>query len=368
MKKYLFIILGGLLALTGCVKDENPDIGPTPPAPQNYNDIVINELIAKDITDPYYIDLSGGAADWVELYNKGTQAVNVAGMYITDTEADETAWQQIPNSDDAITTIPPKGFLVIICGAADASGADLPTQILDSHILVDMGISSSKDSIIVLYDPEKTEVFRTANFGADGPQGELPDDKSTGLTTDGGAISTWAILGTKTPGAPNDGGSVVEGTLVINEFMCSNDSFVVPGVEGDFPDWFEVYNTGDTPIDMGGWYVTDNLEDPLQYQLPTDQPELTTVPPHGFILLICDGLEDGLHTNFKLSGSGESIGISKDGTSYVQEITYGDGLAVPNPPTDNSAGLDVDGGATWMIFTVGTDREPTPGASNNPTK
>jgi len=28
----------------------------------------------------------------------------------------------------------------------------------------------------------------------------------------------------------------------------------------------------------------------------------------------------------------------------------------------------VDGGATWMIFTVGTDREPTPGASNNPTK
>jgi hypothetical protein len=368
MKKYISIIAIVLLAFTGCVKDENPMPDPTPPTPENYKDIVINELISKDVTDPYYIDLSGGAADWVELYNTGSKPVNIAGMFITDTESDETSWQQIPATDDAITTIPPKGFLVIICGAADVEGVDLPTQILDSHILVDMGISSSKDSIIVLYDPEKVEVNRTANFGADGPQGELPDDKSTGPTTDGGSVSDWAILATKTPGAPNDGGSVVTGSLVVNEIMCSNDQTPVPGIDNDFPDYIEIYNTGDTPIDMGGWYCTDKLDDMLQYQLPTDQPELTTVPGRGFLILSCDGLGEGLHTNFKLSSAGEEVGISKDGVSYEQEIIFGDGQAVPLPPTDNSVGLDKDGGATWMIFSPDTERIPTPGASNNPAK
>lgn len=366
MKKYISIFIVGLLTLTSCVKDENP--APKPPEPENFKDIVINEIIAKDVTDPYYLDLSGGAADWVELYNKGSKAINIAGMYITDTESDETAWQQIPSSDSALTIIPPRGFLVLICGATDASGVDLPTQILDSHILIDMGISASKDSIIVLYDPEKTEVYRTANFGINAPQGELPNDKSTGPTPDGGNITDWKILASKTPGAPNDGGSVVTGSLVVNEIMCSNDQTPVPGVDDDFPDYIEIYNTGDTPINMGGWYCTDNLEDTLQYQLPTDQPELTTVPGHGFLILSCDGLGEGIHTNFKLSSAGESVGLSKDGTSYEQEITFGDGQAVPLPPTDNSVGLDVDGGATWMIFSPETERIPTPGTSNNPVK
>ncbi|MFA5419024.1 MAG: lamin tail domain-containing protein [Bacteroidales bacterium] len=368
MKKYLFIFTIGLLCFTSCVKDENPTPDPIPPVPENYTDIVINELISKDVTDPYYIDLSGGAADWVELYNKGSKSVNIAGMWITDTESDETVWQQIPATDEAITTIPPKGFLVIVCGAADAEGNDLPAQILDSHILIDMGISSSKDSIIVLYDPEKTEVNRTANFGAEGPDGKLPDDISAGLKTNGGTAADWAILMTKTPGKSNDGSIVITGSLVINEFMCSNDATPVPGVDGDYPDYIEIYNTGDTPIDMGGWYCTDKLSEILQYQLPADQPELTTVPGHGFLILVCDGLGEGLHTNFKLSGSGEEIGISKDGTSYEQELAYGDGFDIPAAPTDNSTGLDSDGGAAWMIFDPTTSRPPTPGTSNNPTK
>ncbi len=366
MKKYLILLLVLALGLSSCVKDENPT--PEPPQPTDYSNIVINELISKDVTEPYYIDLAGGAADWVEIYNKGSFAVNIGGMWITDTESDQSAWQQIPTTDETLTTIPPKGFLVLICGAADAEGNDLPTQILDSQILVDMGISASKDSIIVLYDPIQKEVTRTANFGANSAQGELPDNKSTGPTTDGGGISDWTILATKTPGAPNDGGSVVTGRLVINEFMCSNNTIPVPGVEGDFPDWIEIYNTGDSPIDMAGWYFTDNLDDTLQYQLPADQPNLTTVPGKGYVLIICDGIGEGLHSNFKLSGSGESIGISKDGGSYEQEITYGDGLTVPNPPSDNSAGPEIDGGANWMIFTPGTALPPTPGASNVPVK
>jgi hypothetical protein len=356
MKRYFLINVVAAFLFSSCVKDEQPT--PAPPTPENYSDIVINELITKDTSDVYFTDESGSAADWVELYNKGNKAVNIAGMFITDDPGTEADYQQIPDGEAAVTTIPPKGFVVLICGAADASGADLPTQIKDGRIFIDMGLSSSKDNNVAIYDPAKASIDESGDFGG------LADDKSFGRLTDG--TGDWSTLQTKTPGSPNDGSEPVAGTLMINEFMASNDSWDVPGDNGDQPDWIEIYNNGDTPIDMGGWYATDALDDLAKYQLPTDNPELTTVPAHGFLVLICDGLGEGLHTNFKLSGGGEAIGISEDGVSLTEGYEYCDtGCDLQNPGTDNSTGRDGDGNAAWRVFEMGGDRQPTPGTSNN---
>jgi hypothetical protein len=308
MKRYFLISVVAAFLFSSCVKDEQPT--PALPTPENYSDIVINELITKDTSDVYFTDESGSAADWGELYNKGNKAVNIAGMFITDAPGTEADYQQIPDGEAGVTTIPPKGFVVLICGAADASGADLATQIKDGKIFIDMGLSSSKDNNVAIYDPAKASVDESADFGG------LADDKSFGRSTDG--TGDWNTLQTKTPGLPNDGSEPVAGTLMINEFMASNDSWDVPGDNGDQPDWIEIYNNGDTPIDMGGWYATDALDDLAKYQLPTDNPGLTTVPAHGFLVLICDGLGEGLHTNFKLSGGGEAIGISEDGVTLTE--------------------------------------------------
>jgi hypothetical protein len=357
MKKYLFLSILAAIMFTGCVKDELPvPVNPEPPV-QNYTDIVINELITKDTSDVYFIDESGSPADWVELYNKGTKAVDIAGMFITDKPGEEDSYEQIPATDAGVTTIPPKGFLVLIFGAADAQGADLPTQIKDGKVFINTGPSASKDNNVAIYTPEKEPVDESADFNG------LADDKSFGRTTDAG--SDWDVLATKTPGAPNDGSTPEEGTLVINEFMASNDSWDVPGDNGDKPDWIEIYNTGETAIDMGGWYVTDDLEDPAKYQLPTDNASLTTVPAHGFLIIICDGIGEGMHASFKLSGSGEAVGISENGTDLNEGFTYGDGGELPGAGTDNSNGRDGDGNASWTVFEMGSDREPTPGASNN---
>jgi hypothetical protein len=343
------------LVFSGCVKDEQPEI--VPPPPVEYTNIVINELITKDLTDPYFIDGLGEGADWIELYNTGNKAINIAGMWVTDEPGLETDYIQIPSTDDAISTIPPKGFLVLICGAADTSGADIPTGIVDGKIFINMGLSATGDNFAAIYDPGKTEIDKSHDFNG------LEDDKSFGRITDGSA--DWNTLDTKTPGAPNDGTPPVAGTLIINEFMASNDNIPVPGVEGDFPDWIEIYNTGDTPIDMGGWYATDDLEDITQYQLPADNPTLTTVPAHGFLILVCDGTGEGLHTSFKLSSGGEAVGISKDGASFDEGFAYCDtGCDLPNPPTDFSAGRNGDGGASWVIFDPETATPPTPGTAN----
>ncbi len=356
MKKYVLITVIAALFFTGCVKDEQPQ--PTPPAPENYDDIVINELITKDITDPYYLSGTGEGTDWIELYNKGTKAVNIADMWVTDNPGTEDDYIQIPSGYDNVTTIPPKGFVVLICGATDAGGADIPTSIVDGRIFIDMGLSSSKDNFAAIYTPEKVEVDKSGDFNG------LEDDKSFGRSVDG--AGEWQVMAAKTPGAPNDGSAPVAGKLVINEFMASNDSWDVPGDNGDQPDWFEIYNTGDTPIDMGGWYVTDDLEDPAKYQLPTDDPSLTTVPANGFLVIICDGIGEGLHTNFKLSGGGESVGISEDGAAITEGYAYCDtGCDLPNPGTDNSTGRDGDGNEVWVVYTMGSDRQPSPGEPNN---
>ena len=359
MKKYILLsFVIALVVITGCVKDQQPT--PASPPPVDYSSIKINELITKDITDPYYVDETGKGADWVELYNNGNKAIDIAGMYITDAPGDENSYEQIPDTDAGVTTIPPKGFLVLICGAKDGSGNHYPTGIKDGKIFIDMGLSSSKDHFVAIYSSDKKEIDKSDDFGG------LEDDKSFGRKTDGG--TPWEVLEQKTPGKSNNGTEPVQGTLVINEFMSSNNSWSIPGEDpsATFPDWIEIYNTGDTPIDMAGWYVTDDLDTPDKYQIPSDDPNSTVVPPHGFLLIICDKLDTGLHTNFKLSSGGEAVGISENGTEISDGYTYcPTGCDVPGPESDNSCGRDGDGNPNWVIFQKDGQRKPTPGASND---
>jgi hypothetical protein len=359
MKKYILVSIIAAMFFTGCVKDEQP--APAPPPAEKYGDIVVNELITKDLSDPYFIDGSGEGADWIELYNKGNQAVNIAGMWVTDKPGEEADYNQIPSSDAAITTLPPKGYLVLICGAVDNEGSDIPNSISDGKVFMDMGLSSSGDNFVAIYDPEKTEIDISDDFNG------LEDGKSFGRTTDAG--NEWNTLTTKTPGAPNDGSAPVAGTIVINEFMCSNDVTVVPdGHPDDYPDWLELYNTGDTPIDIGGWYFTDDMADPMQYQVPADIPDQTVIPGHGYLLLYCCGLGEGIHLSFKLGSGGDDIGMSQDGVTFVDAVTYGsgsgDGTPVPTPETDYSTGRQPDGSFTWVVFDPNTATPPTPGAPN----
>ena len=159
--------------------------------------------------------------------------------------------------------------------------------------------------------------------------------------------------------------------LVINEFMASNDSWAIPGeIPGDeFPDWIEIYNTGDADIDMAGWYATDDLSDLIQWQFPFDMPELTVVPAQGYLLLLCDKLDTingALHTNFKLSGSAEELAISQDGVTIIDGYTYcEDGCDLPSPGTDNSAGRNGDGAGLWIVYLIDSDFEPSPGTAND---
>ena len=142
--------------------------------------------------------------------------------------------------------------------------------------------------------------------------------------------------------------------VVVNEFLASNSSFGSDEA-GEFDDWIELYNRTDHAIDIAGWSVTDDLTKHTKYVIPSGFSARTTIPARGFLLVWCDGQPDQgpLHTGFKLSGSGEQIGLYDASGDALDEMTFGP------QTTDVSYGRVPDGGTTWSYFTT-----PTPGASN----
>ena len=117
--------------------------------------------------------------------------------------------------------------------------------------------------------------------------------------------------------------------LFINEFMASNSS--ASGIydsQGDYDDWIEIYNLGDTSVNMAGMYLTDDLANPTKWQIPSGYSSQTTIPAGGFLVFWADDeITEGpaIHTNFKLSGSGEQIGLfDTDGITEIDAVVFGE--------------------------------------------
>ncbi len=117
--------------------------------------------------------------------------------------------------------------------------------------------------------------------------------------------------------------TAVAGDLVINEFMASND-VTAADVDGEFDDWIELYNNGNTSIDLGGYFLSDDETDLMRWVFPAD----VTIGAGEYLIIWADDDEDqeGLHANFKLSAGGESVilsdatGVILDQVSYVDQI------------------------------------------------
>lgn len=314
-----------------------------------YPIIFINEFMPDNET--IIADEHGEYDDWIELFNPNTDPVNVGGWYLSDNSANPAQWQ-IPITEPAATTIPPEGFLLLWADEQPGQGV----------LHLDFRLSSNGESIIL--SGNGTDLIDSVDFGPSGQIVSPPADQSGGRKSDG--ESFWVIFENPSPGTPNIYVPPVTGQVYINEFMASNDTFIADQA-GEYDDWIELYNSSLDPVNIGGWYITDDLGEIQKWQIPATEPDITTIPPGGFLIIWADEqMEQGvLHVDIKLSGNGESIGISADGIQFVDALDYGPGGIVGAPPTDWSAGREEDAGDVWMIFEPGTSRPPTPGTTND---
>jgi hypothetical protein len=137
--------------------------------------------------------------------------------------------------------------------------------------------------------------------------------------------------------------------LKINEFMASNQNAVVDEF-GESADWIEIYNPGQDEVNIGGYYLTDDLNEPFKWQIPEGYATSTTIAAGGFIILYADEdtLQGPLHLGFRLDAAGEEIGLStilNDVFCWIDTVSYN------QQEINISCGRYPDGSPAWHLMT-----------------
>jgi len=108
------------------------------------------------------------------------------------------------------------------------------------------------------------------------------------------------------------------GPLVISELMAINDSFLpsnpTPGFSAHY-DWIEIYNPTTEPINLKGWYLTDNESNLTKWRFPAgaQDPDIWLQPGRYFVVFASGSSQPVVgteyHTNFALAGGGEYLAL-----------------------------------------------------------
>jgi len=111
------------------------------------------------------------------------------------------------------------------------------------------------------------------------------------------------------------------GDIVINELMAENGSTAFDS-NGENDDWVELYNTTATGVSLTGLYLSDDAADLEKWLIPTG----TAIAAHSYLIIWTDNdtEQSGLHTNFKLSATGESLFLSNgNGGTIFDQVEFG---------------------------------------------
>ncbi len=145
--------------------------------------------------------------------------------------------------------------------------------------------------------------------------------------------------------------------VVINEFSCSNLSQFVDN-HSDYGDWFELYNGSLSPVNLTGYYLSDDSTDNMKWQIPSG----ITIAGNGFLRFWASGRNEvsgtSYHTNFKLTQTKknkEELTLSDPSGVIVDQIKI-----TEKTQLGHSYGRGNDGLSSWRVFT-----NPTINASNN---
>jgi spore coat protein CotH len=213
---------------------ENPRTGTNPWAAAAL--LRINEFMASNssfIADP---DEADAFEDWIEIYNPGTTAVDMSGMYLTDSMQDPTRWQ-VPQG----AIIPAGGYLIFWADndpsqgsmhadfKLDADGEELALYNADGTTLIDAIVYESQLENIS-YGRRPDAIFDWVAFDSPTPgaANRLESAKTLSIQTGGsGTASTTGSGGSIKTGfatVTSDSGTVPYGTAVYS--LTQNNTVV----------------------------------------------------------------------------------------------------------------------------------------------
>ena len=187
-----------------------------------------------------------------------------------------------------------------------------------------------------LYVSPDAATFRARASGPSGGQGLLVVGSYDGhISWEGEPLrlrSADGVLIDSTHAGPD--------SVVINEALTHSD-----GTSGD---WIELYNQTQSPVDLGGWHLSDDPTDPMKYEIPGG----TTIGAGEYLVFTEVAHFGGI---FALSSHGDEVVLTDGGGVTVDQHDFA------ASDTDLTYGLYAadDGTGHFLLLSA-----PTPGAAN----
>ncbi len=153
------------------------------------------------------------------------------------------------------------------------------------------------------------------------PAGQRVDAVSFGFQIPGRSLGrdgdgAWQLLQTPTPGAANAPPAALgpASALRFNEWMARP-------LEGE--DWFELYNTADLPVALGGLWLTDSpaLPERAKHRIAP----LSFIAPRAWVLWWASGRPDRgpYHADFNLDAEGETLRLYDAAFRLLDAVDFG---------------------------------------------
>lgn len=352
---------------------DGDDADALPLAAVEPGDLVVTEVMS----DPVGVD--GAYGEWFEVHNTRDVPIDLEELAARDAGSDDF---EVGRS----LVIAAGGFLVF--GASDdpVRSGGVPVDFVYEG---DFGLSNNEDQIrlevdgstidSVSWDPDYPLVSghtMSLDPAADADTNDTPDPWCLADPT-----AIFGVSGRGSPGAENPPcpppfhglrvAELVEGDLVISEIL--KDPLAV---DGDYGEWFELYNGSGEDVDLVGLVVEDDSGDDFEVFRPL------VVEAGGYVVFgsFLDEAKNGRvpvdaewRWGFSLANSGDTIRVLA-GTRVIDTVAYDPGLTFPD--TQGSAmaldpdALDAvtnDDGSRWCVATraYGLGDLGTPGAQND---
>jgi len=145
------------------------------------------------------------------------------------------------------------------------------------------------------------------------------------------AVAALAVIvASLSPGAAQE-------KVILTEFMAANTRGLTDR-DRQRSDWIEIYNAGIAPVNLDGWFLTDNRSKLTKWRFPA-----TPLGPGEFLLVFASKKDrrvpgGELHTNFKLdAGRGYLALVKPDGVTVASDF----GPEYPPQVPNASFGLDM---------------------------
>ncbi len=308
----------------------SPGLMLTEPEENEYEGLTISELMPVNTVG--IMDTDGDFSDWIELSNDSSGDLELSGCWLSVDSEEIFGWK-LPD----ITVKSGESIIIFASGKETDKKDEMHADFKLPSVSGTLTLASSTGYIIDSVSYETSQPDRSLERTQDGLE-------STAYSSPGYANGMEGYI-------TYQESLEVESELIISEVMSANDS-VLAQAYGVHYDWVEIINTGDDPLLLSDYYLTDDPDNKKLWRMPE-----ITLEPGKYKVFLCSGdeslsTEKYAHTNFSLNSETETLFL------YDKNGDICDRMLLCDIPANASAGR-MDGQNGLFIFA-----EPTPGKQN----